>query len=122
MRRKTLYLLIALNMVVLGLNVIGVIVLRNLRADVRQSAISVNVGCTRANVQRDAARFLLRARVHDAKLIARTSTNKPIADYFGDQVKQAQAKLDALLASARSTFPDAKDPFLVDCDKSYPLP
>lgn len=122
MRKFTPYFLICLNVVVLSLLIGLLVYVGNLRDDVRTTALSQNLGCRRANVQRDAMRFLLLARVHDAKLIHDTGTNKEIADYFGRQAVEAQAKLDALLASAALTFPLDNDKFLVDCDRTYPLP
>ncbi len=129
MSRFAVYWLIALNMAVLLASVGVAVYVSSLRHDVnatveglKQTAISQNLGCKRANKQRDATRFLLEARVHDSDLIAKSSTNAEIASYFKGQKDDAQMKLDALLASAALTVPNAKDPFLIDCDKSYPLP
>lgn len=121
-RLSVLYILIFLNLIVLLGNVIGAIVLGNLRDDVRQSAVSVNTGCHRGNVQRDSVRFLLKGRLHDSQLVASASTNAVIKDYFADQAVVAQKKLNAAIAASAATFPDPKDPYLVDCDKSFPLP
>ncbi len=122
MRQGVAYSLIALNLFLLGVLVALIIVVAAIRDDVKTSAVSANVGCKRANVQRDAMRFLLVARVHDSQLIAGSSTNKEISAYFGQQAKDAQRKLDALLASASLTFANKRDPFLIDCDLSFPLP
>ncbi len=129
MRVGVAYLLIALNIAVLLATAAVAIYVSSLRDDVtstaeglKQTAVSQNLGCKRANTQRDATRFLLEARVHDSDLIASTSTNKEIGEYFAGQSSGAQMKLDALLASAALTIPNKDDPFLINCDLSYPLP
>ncbi len=122
MRQRTAYGLMGLNLFLLGVLVGLILVVAGIRSDVKQSAASANLGCKRANVQRDATRFLLLARVHDSQLIASSSTNKEIADYFKAQQADSQMKLNSLLASAALTFPLDNDKFLIDCDKSFPLP
>ncbi len=129
MRAGVAYLLVGLNVAVLLATAAVALYVSSLRDDVtstakglEQTAISQNLGCKRANKQRDATRFLLEARVHDSELIASTSTNKEIGEYFAGQSADAQMKLDALLASAALTIPNSKDPFLINCDLSYPLP
>lgn len=122
MRRFAQYWLIGLNLLLLVALVVLLAYVAGLRDDLRETAKAQYTGCKRGNVSRGAVRFLLDARVHDAKLIESTSTNPPIAAYFGGQATEAQQRLDALVDAARLTFPDPKDRFLVDCDKSYPLP
>ncbi len=136
MSRVAVYWIIGLAVVVLLANVGVAVYVSSLRDDVnaaakaaddtadglKQTAKSQNLGCKRANTQRDATRFLLEARVHDSDLIANSSTNAEIAAYFKGQSKDAQMKLDALLKSAALTIPNKDDPFLINCDLSYPIP
>ncbi len=122
MRIRTAYGLIGLTVLMLVILVVLIMIVGKIRFDVKESAQSTNLACKRANVQRDATRFLLLARVHDAELIASSSTNKEIAEYFAGQEMEARKKLAALLASASLTYPNPNDPFLIDCDRSFPLP
>ncbi len=122
MRQVTVYWLVALNICMLVANVALALYVSSLRNDVASTVKSQNVGCKRANVQRSAVKFLLDGRIHDGLLVSSTAKNAIIADYFKFQARDAQKKLDELLAASKLTVPDERNPYLVDCDKSYPLP